>query len=153
MLLDNRTQQTILNELSGERAKDFLTMISRFDRVQCSSGTYQCMQMVQGMLNDFGIENIEIERYIADGRKEYWTWPTSLGWEINYGELWMTHPQQMKLADYEEIPVSVVRGSRSADVVAELVDVGTGLEDHEYENVDVQGKIVHGFPDPLSSLD
>ncbi len=141
-LIDDYSRQCILNELSGERAKDFITLISRFDRVQCSAETHQCMSMVKDKLAHFGIDNTIIERFPCDGRRKYWTWPTYLGWTIQNGELWMKSPQRMKLADYEEIPLSVVRGSQSADATAELVYVGTGLEDKEYEGIDVRGKIV-----------
>ncbi|MDZ7344755.1 MAG: M28 family peptidase, partial [candidate division KSB1 bacterium] len=141
-LIDATTQEALLNELSGERAKDFVIAISRFDRVQASEGLYQCLEMLKSQLTAFGITNAVIERFPSNGERKYWTWTPPMGWRIRSAELWLTSPRKLKLADYAEIPTTVARGSQSADVTAELIDVGRGTRPEDYQNLEVKGKIV-----------
>lgn len=141
-LLDLPTEQAVLNELSGELAKEFTIDISRFDRVQASDGLYQACEMIKDRLTGFGIANAVIERFPSNGETKYWTWTPPMGWRIRSAELWMVSPKKMKLADYAEMPTMVVRGSQSADVTAELISVSNGTREEDYKGIDVKGKIV-----------
>jgi aminopeptidase-like protein len=141
-LLDTKTQEALLNELSGERAKDFVIDISRFDRVQASDGLYRSMEMIKNKLAGFGISNTVIERFPSNSEIAYWTWKPPMGWRIRSAELWMTSPRKLKLADYSDIPTTVARGSQTTDVTAELIDVGRGTRSEDYQNRDVKGKIL-----------
>jgi aminopeptidase-like protein len=141
-LINLQTQEALLNELSGERAKDFVIDISRFDRVQASEGLYQSLEMIKGRLEAFGITNAVIERFPSNGEIKYWTWTPPMGWRIRSAELWMTSPRKLKLADYADIPTTVVRGSQTADVTAELVSVSSGTKEEDYKGLDIKGKIV-----------
>lgn len=141
-LLDSQTEQALLNELSGELAKEFVIDISRFDRVQASDGLYQACEMIKSKLVGCGINNGVIERYPSNGEIKYWTWTPPMGWRIRSAELWMVAPKKLKLADYAEMPTMVVRGSQSADVTAELISVSNGTRDEDYNDIDVKGKIV-----------
>ena len=141
-LLDSQTEQALLNELSGELAKEFVIDISRFDRVQASEGLYQACEMIKSKLAGYGITNGAIERFPSNGEIKYWTWTPPMGWRIRSAELWMVSPKKLKLADYAEMPTMVVRGSQSADVTAELISVSNGAREEDYKNIDVRGKIV-----------
>lgn len=141
-LLDGASEPALLNELSGELAKEFVIDISRFDRVQASEGLYQACEMIKNKLAGYGLTNAAIERFPSNGEIQYWTWTPPMGWRIRSAELWMVSPKKMKLADYAEISTTVVRGSQSADITAELVAVSNGTREEDYKNVDVTGKIV-----------
>jgi dienelactone hydrolase len=54
----------------------------------------------------------------------------------------------MKLASYDKLPMSLARASTSADVEAELVDIGGGTADTDY-TVGVKGKIVLTSANPM----
>ena len=54
----------------------------------------------------------------------------------------MISPKREKLCSYEEIPLTLVKHSNSADVEADLIDVGTGLGEQSYRNKNVKGKTV-----------
>ena len=62
-------------------------------------------------------------------------------WKVKKGELWLTSPFLMKLASYDQVPLSLATFSASADVEAELVDIGAGTADGDYA-AGVKGKIV-----------
>jgi hypothetical protein len=59
----------------------------------------------------------------------------------------MTSPFLLKLTSYADQPVSLCRDSTSADVEAELVDIGSGTASTDYQQP-VRGKIVLTSSDP-----
>ena len=54
----------------------------------------------------------------------------------------------MKLASYDAEPVVLAEDSESADVTADLVDVGDGTKESDYAGKDVKGKIVLAAAQP-----
>ncbi|MBZ5515852.1 MAG: M28 family peptidase [Acidobacteriia bacterium] len=66
-------------------------------------------------------------------------------WTLKSGELWLVAPKTIKLGDVRETPVSVADNSPSADITAELVDVGEGIAESDYAGKDVAGKIVLSY--------
>ncbi len=141
-LVSSKVRELLLTELSGEIAKEHVIHISRFDRIQASEGWHQAALYVMEQLKRYGITDTKIEGWPSNGDIRYYTYTTPVGWEAEFGELWVVEPQRMKLASYEEIPTTMVKHSVSNDVTTELVNVGTGLLTEEYEGVDVKGKIV-----------
>ena len=75
-------------------------------------------------------------------------------WTLEGGELWLLEPRVVKLGDVRETPTSVADNSPTADVTADLVDVGEGTEESDYAGKDVSGKIVLAFgpPDKVKEL-
>lgn len=144
-LLSQKTQSALLGELSGERALDYVTAISRFERIQASEGWHNAALYVKGELDKIGYSDAHIEGWPSNGETWYYTWQTPIGWRARNATLWMIEPYQKKLGDYAEIPNSLVKHSGPADVTAELVDVGSGVDSKEYEGKDVRGKIVMAF--------
>ena len=144
-LLSQKTQDALLKELSGERGLDYVTMISRFERIQASEGWRNAALYVKSQLDKVGYTDAHIEGWPSNGETWYYTWQTPIGWRARSATLWMLEPYQKKLGDYEEIPNSLVKHSGPADVTAELVDVGSGVDSKEYDGKDVRGKIVMGF--------
>jgi hypothetical protein len=61
---------------------------------------------------------------------------------------------KIKIASYGAEPVALVEDSESADVTADLVDVGRGGQDSDYAGKDVKGKIIltSGQPGALEDL-
>src|SRR3989454_9895743 len=66
-------------------------------------------------------------------------------WSLRGGELWLLEPRRIKLGDVRETPTSVADNSPSADITAELVDVGEGTTESDFAGKDVSGKIVLAY--------
>ncbi|MFQ6032512.1 MAG: M28 family peptidase [Candidatus Zixiibacteriota bacterium] len=141
-LVDQKVREGLLTELSGEIAKEHVIEITRFDRIQASEGWHQAALYVKEQLEKYGITNAVIEKFPSNGSRKYYTWTPPMGWRVQSGELWMIKPQRERLASYEEVPTSLVKGSQTADVTAEVIAIEDGTKPEDYEGIDVKGKII-----------
>ena len=141
-LASKRLIQALTQEVSGEMAFDYTVKISHFDRIQASKGWHEAAVMIKKELETMGCPEVIIEGWPSDGSRYYYTYRTPIGWTANQAELWMVSPEKKRLCSYQEIPLTLAKHSHSADVEAELVDVGTGVGDESYDGKDVKGKIV-----------
>ncbi|HEU5210854.1 MAG TPA: DUF4910 domain-containing protein, partial [Longimicrobiales bacterium] len=143
-LLDDRTRDLLHETLSGERAKDHVIQITRHHRIQGSRGYRDAAQYVLSELRKAGFSEADayIESFPSDGRIHYQGWQSPSGWHIESAELRMTEPYDERIVGYPEVGMSVVTYSNAGHVQAELVWVGAGTGDSDYENRDVSGKIV-----------
>jgi hypothetical protein len=130
--VDPKTANLLKNELSGEIAFDNLRVITRFHRPGGSEGELQAAEFIAEKARQYGLEEVKLITQRSD----------SPSWTCRWAELWLIEPEEIKLASYEEVATSIADYSRSADVTAELVDVGTGIAPEEYQGKDVRGKIV-----------
>jgi len=133
---------SIAAELSGLRAKDTIVDLGRQHRVQASSGYSRAASYIADKARQYGLEHVQIERFPADGKKTYYTLKSAVGWEAQTGQLWELSPERRILANYDEMPVALADYSQAADVTADLVDVGQGVDPADYKGVDASGKIV-----------
>lgn len=153
---------TVLDaEISGESAKRNLNEISRHHRMRGSRGFVAAAEHIVSQLRAYGLENAEIISLPADGKIMYGTQRSRRGWNVDYAELWEVENngsgetrQTRRLGHWEAMPLSVAQGSESAEVLAELIDVGDGTSETDYEGKDVAGKIVLAAmqPGPVADL-
>jgi aminopeptidase YwaD len=196
-LLPEQEVAALANELSGETAKKNLEGIARFHRQRGSQGFHAAAELVAERLRAYGLSDVAILQFPADGKIFYGTQRSRPAWDAELGELWevssggsgetgeksrslatlgMTAPSkgampstagappvcdkekvengkivfntgcelphQRKIASYEAEPIVLAEDSESADVTAELVDVGEGTKESDYAGKDVKGKIV-----------
>jgi aminopeptidase YwaD len=141
-LASKKLQQALVDEVSGEIAFNYTVLISHFDRIQASEGWHDSALMIKEELEKRGYGDATIEGWPSNGSRYYYTYQTPIGWRANKAELWMVLPERKRLCSFEEIPLTLVKHSNSADVEAELIDVGTGVDEKSYEGKDVRGKIV-----------
>ncbi len=141
-LASKELTQALAEEVSGERAFNYTVLISHFDRIQACEGWHDAAEMIKAELVRIGYQDVVIEGWPSNGSRYYYTYRTPIGWKAKKAELWMVSPIKEKLCSYEEIPLTLVKHSNAADVEAELVDVGTGIDEYSYEGKDVRGKIV-----------
>ncbi len=143
-LLPDRLRDLFHEELSGELAKEHVIQITRHHRIQGSRGYRDAANYVLGQLRAYGFDEKSawIESFPSDGRVVYQTWQSPSGWDIESGELRMVEPREERIVGYPEIAMSVVTYSNPGDVTAELVWVGAGTSDADYEGKDVRGKFV-----------
>jgi aminopeptidase-like protein len=132
----------IVEELSGTIAKDYVSEIIRFHRIQASPGFHDAIYYVKEIIDKFPGIRTDVEVYPADGKTKTWQWTAPLGWRVANGELHLVSPQQELLARFAETPVCVVAHSQSADIVAPVVYVEDGTFEKNYRRIDVKGKIV-----------
>lgn len=137
----NRYTDLLLDELSGKIAKDHAVEISKFHRIQASPGFHEAAVHVQEELRKVGVEKTSIEEFPADGKTKYWTYDAIISWWAEHGEIRMVEPEEELLGRFDELPVSLATHSKSCDVTAEVVDVGVGDRDGDYEGKDLDGKI------------
>ena len=130
--IDEKTFRLLNNELSGDIAKDNLKVVTRYHRPGGSQGFHDAAQFIIEKAQEYGLEGIELIRQEA----------SQPAWSPGHSELWMVEPEEIKLADNWEVATALADHSRPADVTAELVDVGTGTTDADYEGKEVEGKLV-----------
>jgi Peptidase family M28 len=141
LLLKDGVIVQLIQASSGDRTHDYVSRIALWHRVQAAVGYTRAAEWVQDKAKEFGLEQVTIERFPSDGKTEYFGEITPPQWTVRKGELWLTSPFQMKIASYDEQPMSLAVGSTNADVEAELVDIGAGTADADYA-VGVKGKLV-----------
>jgi hypothetical protein len=143
VLLADQYFRAIRAESSGELPLvDFRTIENRFTGFTPSKGGDQIAEYLASRMREIGLEDVAIEGFPADGKTFFWTFLTEPAWEPEAGTLVMVEPRTERLADYDVYRVVLGRFSSSADLTAELVDVGAGLTAADYEGKDVRGKIV-----------
>jgi hypothetical protein len=132
----------LASEISGLIAKDTIIELARHHRVQASSGFSQSARYIAEKAKEYGLEQVQIERFAADGEKTYHTLKSTPGWEAERGQIWEIEPERARIADFSEMRVALADYSQSADVTAPLIDVGMGTSAGDYEGKEVKGKIV-----------
>jgi aminopeptidase YwaD len=147
-VLDSTWIQKYLTYLSGDIAFDHVARISGYNRFTPSPGYDEAALYVEKMAHQYGLSAVEVHRYPADGSQTYWTWRSFPEWDGHTGDLWWSTPGSGRIASFEETPVSLAVYSQTADVTADVVDIGYGFQDSDYEGKDVRGKLVFttGFP-------
>src|SRR5208337_3151405 len=94
--------------------------------------TYREAAYMEKMAKQFNLEDVHIERFKLPNKT----------WDGELGEVWMVTPEKRLIVSYRDIAASVAPGSQSGDVTAELVYIGRGDREMDYENKNVSGKIV-----------
>jgi hypothetical protein len=177
-LLSEKDVAALANELSGETAKRNLEGIARFHRQRGSQGFHAAAELVAERLRAYGLSDVEILQFPADGKIFYGTQRSRPAWDAEVGELW--EPERLEqppcpqpewvneaakqgvgvaldcirvrpdqhLASYDAEPIVLAEDSESADVTAELLDVGEGAKESDYAGKDVRGKIVLASAQP-----
>jgi hypothetical protein len=132
----------VLNEVSGKYAYDWVSKISQYNRVVGSRDYHENIENVVKELRTFGLDEIRVHKYPADGKTKTWEWIVTQSWEIKSAELNLIKPKKEIICRFQDIPMCILGRSKACDVIAELIDVGKGIKDEDYRGQDVQGKIV-----------
>src|SRR5882762_9214639 len=143
-LLAEKDVAALASELSGETAKRNLEGIARFHRQRGSQGFHEAAELVAERLRAYGLSAVAILQFPADGKIFYGTQRSRPAWDAEMGELTEIHPDAPPVCDKEKIENGKIvfnEDSESADVTAELVDVGEGTKEINYTGKDVKGKI------------
>jgi hypothetical protein len=147
-LLDEKVVAAFAQELSGDAAQRNLEAISASHRMNASQGFHEAASFIERRLREYGLEDVEILRFPADGKSMFGPQKSRLGWDVESAELWElaeTNGQwqrSARIADWSSMPLSLAQASESGDVTAELVDVGAGTSPADYEGKDVRARLV-----------
>lgn len=132
LLLDPAVKRSILEETSGERVYQETAQLAALARYPASRGFHRAAERVAEKARQIGLKDVRLLSFPAPIPR----------WDVIRGDLWLVAPEKWKLADTAQIGVSVAQFSRDANVKADLVFVGTGTSDADYDSKDVRGKIV-----------
>ena len=135
--------QAIRGESTGELpAAEFRHIVTHFSGFAPSKGGDEIADYVAGRMRAFGLDQVAIEGFPADGQSFFWAFMTEPAWEAESGVLRLVEPRPERLADFAVDRVVLGRFSSTADVTAELVDVGAGVAAGDYDGKDVRAKLV-----------
>jgi aminopeptidase YwaD len=139
----------IANELSGEAAKRNLEGLARFHRQRGSQGFHAAAELIAERARAYGLSDVEILRFPADGKIQYGTQQSRPAWDVEEAELSeIQNDKATRIASYAASPIVLAEDSESADVTAELVDVGEGGHESDYAGKDVKGRFVLAAQQP-----
>lgn len=147
--LDDKKLISVLDdELSGESAKRNLEYLSRLHRMRGSEDYQKAVEFIQTQIKGYGLENVELLKIPADGKIMYGTQKSRPAWNVEFAELWELENTNGKwsptnrIGNWEAVPLVLAQDSESGEVIADLVDVGTGRSDKDYANKNIKGKLV-----------
>jgi aminopeptidase YwaD len=144
-LLPEKDVAALENELSGETAKRNLEGIARFHRQRGSRGFHEAAELVAERLRAYGLSDVAILQFPADGKIFYGTQRSRPAWDAERAELEEVKEgkeAREKIASYEAEPIVLAEDSESSEVTRDLMDVGEGTKESDYAGKDVKGKIV-----------
>ena len=146
-LVDQKTFDAIATEYSGEGAQENTRRIVEYHRIQGSPMMAAVAeQVVLPRLKAAGLD-AKIEQFPSDGKIRYGTYISPMGWDMRGGELWVENVAGAKafkpimLCRYADVPMCVSTYSKGGEWSGELVEVGSGTSDANYQGVDVRGKV------------
>ncbi len=159
-LLGDSIVSTLNSELSGESAKRNLEYIARLHRIRGSVEFKKAISFIESKLKEYGLEQIESFQIPTDGKTMFGSQKGRMAWDAEFAELWELEKSgsswkpKIRLADWESMPITLAEDSESGEATAELVDIGAGTTDKDYENKDIKGKLVltSSSPDAVVSL-
>ncbi|HEV3469579.1 MAG TPA: M28 family peptidase, partial [Pyrinomonadaceae bacterium] len=148
-LLPEPVLAALAQELSGESAKRNLEQLARHHRMRGSRGFRAAAEHIAEQLRAYGLSDVMIEQFPADGKIFYGTQRSRPPWDAEFAELWEVRGEPAggwlpvaRLASWEAMPVTLAQDSESGEVTAALVDVGAGTADADYAGKDVRGRLV-----------
>jgi hypothetical protein len=133
----------LTNEISGDIAYDNLRLLVMYHApTGASQGFFDEAKWVEERAKSYGLEDVKFLPLPA-----WITSPTAVNqmWTLKSGELWLLDPKIMKLGDVRETPTFVADNSPTADITADLLDVGEGIEESDYAGKEVSGKVVLAY--------
>jgi hypothetical protein len=138
--------RAIAGEYSGERAQETIRALVEHHRIQGSPMMTDVAEHV--VLEALRANHIEsrIEQFPSDGAIRYGSMVSPMGWRMRGGELWVepapgSSGGPVRLCRYADVPMCVASYSKGGEWSGELVDVGRGTDDADYDGKDVRGKV------------
>ena len=138
-LLPESDVRALAAELSGTTAKRNLQDLTLFHRMRGSRGFRAAAERIRDRAREYGLQEVEILELPADGTVFYGTQRSRPAWDADFAELW---EGPRLVASWQARPVVLAQDSASGEVEAELVDIGAGTAEKDYQGKDVRGRLV-----------
>ncbi len=158
-LIPEEVLYQIAEETSGEAAKRNLDTITLQHRMRASSQFESATQHILAQLKAYGLDQIDVLEYEADGETMYGTQQSRPVWEVRSAALWEVRKEEgktvrvRKLGDWDSVPLSLAQDSLSGDVTTTLVDIGAGTDEAAFVGKDIKGKLVLTSSQPGAVVD
>lgn len=134
--------KVLRDTVSGTAPYENLRYLTTLHRVPATAPFDQAAEFVLNKAREYGLDAHAETFAIDGGNTRYGLMRSYLSWQVNYARLWEVSPDATLLGDYATDPIRLADYSRSADLTTDLVDVGSGASESDYEGKDVRGKIV-----------
>jgi hypothetical protein len=135
-VLNDAQARYLAGEISGDSAYEHLRVTTQYHKpFGGHPGLLKVAEYVEQKAREYGLEDVRLIRQKNDEPP----------WHATAASLWLTAPQIRMLADFVQTPLRIADYSRSANVEAEIVDVGAGLIEADYSGKDVKGKIALAY--------
>jgi hypothetical protein len=155
-LVPEAVLKQIAEETSGEAAKRNLDTITLQHRMRASSQFTAATNHVVSMLTAYGLDEVDVLEYPADGKTMFGTQKSRPVWDVRFAELWELSDvngekvRTRRLGDWSSVPLSLAQDSLSGEATTTLVDIGAGTSDADYAGKRIRGKLVLTSSQPES---
>ena len=138
VFVSDRVFQLLNGEISGDAAFETIRFQTQFHRPGNSPGFTAVADYLYEKAIEFGLEDVvRLKQPMS-----------SPAWSASEGELWITSPVLLKVADLTDVHLMLADNSRSVALETEMVNVGDGTSDADYDGIDVRGKVVFSTGSP-----
>jgi len=127
--------QAVEGRFSGARALWQAWEQYRLERWFTFANFSRSADRVAEQLAQFGLDDVCVEEFPADGVTSWSGWTSFKAWEVEAARLWLTSPQEELLSDWSVVPQALVMYSGPCAVEAEVVEWDGALD------VDLTGKL------------
>lgn len=132
--LPDPVYRVLANEISGDISHEHIRWFTHWHRPTAGSeGFEEVAKYIERKAREYGLEDVRRIDVKSDTQ----------AWKVDSAELRVVEPFERRLAYSPEVQLSVADGSRSADIrSAELVDVGEGATEKDFEGRALEGKVL-----------
>ena len=141
--VDRETVDALNRALLKEDPRPRIEALAQLHSLRATSAFDEAAGLIAEWAGNAGLA-VALEDFSSDGKIRYGPFLSEPGWRVRQATLDLVEPEARKLADGLSTPLALAWFSGSADVTADLVDVGQGLDESHYAGKDVRGKIVLG---------
>jgi len=139
--------EKVEGEASGVNAKNIVSEIIRYHRIQASPGFREAATYCKEWFKENGFDSVEMLEFPGDGKQLYWSYRMPGAWAARDAELRIVSPKKSKkvLCRYRDVPLSLIQRSAPTlleGIEAEVIILEDGTEERDYKGKDVKGKIV-----------
>lgn len=137
----------ISKEFSGQNAKELISGIANFHRIQSSPGFREAAEFCHGKLEGYSIPFVKTHKYPAKGNNKYWGCPVPKEWSIKSATLELVEPtnEAKILCRFFENPCSIIQRSKATGkegITAEVLILPKGLSEDEMKKYDIKDKFI-----------
>ncbi len=134
-IISEKVVSDIINEISGTLPYNHIIELGAYnkDRKQEEySGLYFESEYIIKKAKEYGFSDVHIEHFNKSSNQ----------WDAEIGELWIIEPENRLFISCRDVPACLAPGSKTSDVIADLVYVGDGLDSSDYSSLNIEGKII-----------